>query len=134
MHWNFMQDEYPSLFLYTCINSSYVTKICEKCLSGLCVTLSFRSGCHCENFEQPGTLAAISQFRVVVLYAEPLLQDPILTDPSFRHIMNKKQLPGYGCREWSPNGKGLFAGQLKPETRRTTNNTRQLSQFIVPYG
>lgn len=134
MPWNFTQDKFLSLLLYTRINSSYVTKICEKCLSGLCVTLSFRSGRHCENFEQPGTLAAVSQFWVVVLYAEPLLQDPILTDPSFRHIMKRKQLPGYGWREWSPKGKGLFAGQLKPKTRRTTNNTRQLSQVILPYG
>jgi hypothetical protein len=28
--------------------------------------------------------------------------------------MNRKQLPGYGWREWSPKGKGLFVGQLKP--------------------
>jgi hypothetical protein len=62
-----------------------------------------------------------SQFWVARLYAEPLLQDPTLMDPSLRHMMKRKQLPGYGWREWSPNGNTLFAGHLKPERSSQIN-------------
>jgi hypothetical protein len=53
-------------------------------------------------------------------------------DPSFRHMMNRKQFPGKGWREWSPKGNALFAGHMKPETtnHRSTNNAASLYCII----
>jgi hypothetical protein len=73
-----------------------------------------------------------SQFCVAGLYAEPVPQDPTLMEPSLRHMMKRKQLPGYGWREWSPNGKTLFAGHLKPERNPQINEECKLFSLYSP--